>query len=460
MRNAMMNSLVVRALAPIFSFFACGTLAGCAEEVVTPPNPCGAKTCDILEPDCQEEVLKVLRCFRGGDEDVMPDVEVISEDEYIELVKGEEPTEEMEQAYERFSRAMRLFKLAPEMRDQDATVEEYASEIAAAYLADTQSVVIIDRGDPLDSQSAVATLAHELVHALQDREIGFEDFYESSVRPSLDGTLAARALIEGEATHYDLLVFAALGGAGPQAINWGGYYTSYQVEMLLNGYKDEAPLALSFIRFPYAFGGDFVTDTWFWHGQRGIEALFEDPPRSTADVITLSILDEDGQADVAEFREHSKLVELDGYELVAYDELGSFVIDGFLHRMKVSDDVALDVRALFVRADGLTVLYDEAADQVAVAWRIHFEEDRVLDSAVISALREAVGAPDEDEPEPGDDVQARVYADESDVYIIASDGPLPAAWLGEDVMWEAAPLDEEMAEDMPMAARWRRLMRR
>ena len=125
----------------------------------------------------------------------------------------------------------------------DEVIEEYATEIAAAYLTETESVVIIDRGDPLDSQPAVATLAHELVHALQDREIGLEDFYDS-VRPSLDGTLAARALVEGEATHYDLVVYAALDGAGPSAINWAGYYTNYQLEMLLNGYEDEAPLGL------------------------------------------------------------------------------------------------------------------------------------------------------------------------------------------------------------------------
>jgi hypothetical protein len=460
MRNAKKKSLSGGALALFFTILACGALAGCAEEVATAPNPCGAKTCDILERDCQEEVLKLLRCYRGGDEDVMPDVEVISEDEYIELVTGEEPTEEMQQTFERFSRAMAMLKLAPAMQDQDETIEEYASNIAAAYLTDTESVVIIDRGKPLDTASAVATFAHELVHALQDREIGFEDFYQSSVRPSLDGTLAARALIEGEATHYDLLVFAALSGAGPQRINWAGYYTNYQLEMLLNGYEDDAPLALSFIRFPYAFGGDFVSDTWLWSGQPGVEALFENPPQTTADVITLSVLDEEGLADVAEFREQSKLVAADGYELVAYDELGSFVLDSFLHRMKVTDDVALDVRALYVRADGVTVLYDEAADQVAVAWRMHFEEDRVPDGNTIRGLREALGAPDEDAPEPGDDVKARVYADERDVYIIASDGPLPEAWLGEDVMWEPAPLDEQMAEEMPNAAHWRRLITR
>jgi hypothetical protein len=455
MRNAMMNGSLGRALAPVLGLLACGALAGCQEEVAAGPNPCGAKTCDILESDCQDEVIRLLRCFRGGDEDVMPDVDVISQDEYVELVQGAEPTEEMILDFERFSRAMALFKLAPEMEDQDETVEEYASEIAAAYLVDTQSVVIIDRGEPLDSQPAVATFAHELVHALQDREVGLEDFYNSAVRPSLDGTLAARALIEGEATHYDVLVYAALQGAPPSAINWAGYYTNYQLEMLLNGYEDEAPLPLSLVRFPYAFGGDYVSDTWIWSGQHGVEELFENPPQSTADVITFSLLDEDSQADIAEFRQQSKLAEIDGYELVGYDELGSFVIDSFLHRVELSDDVALDVRALFVWADGVTVLYDEAADQVAVAWRMHFEPERVLDGDAIKALREALGAPDEDVPEPGDDVRARVYADERDVYIIASDGPLPAAWLGEDVMWQPAPLDEEMAEQMPTAARWR-----
>lgn len=457
MRNAMINSLLQRALA---AFCVYGALAGCEEEVAQAPNPCEAKTCDILERDCQKEVMRMLRCFRGGDEDVMPDVEVITEDEYVELVKGEDPTEEMKRGYEHFSRAMALFKLAPAMADEDATIEEYASEIAAAYLTDTQSVVIIDRGDPLDSQPAVATFAHELVHALQDREIGLEDFYNNKVRPSLDGSLAARALIEGEAMHYDLIMYAALDGAPPAAIDWSNYYTSYQLEMLLNGYEDEAPLALSFVRFPYAFGGDYVSDTWIYSGQPGIERLFENPPQSTADVITFSLLDEESQADVAEFREQAKLVAPDGYELVAYDELGSFVIDSFLHRMDISDDIALDVRALFVWADGVTVLHDEAADQVVVGWRMHFEPDRVLDNAGLAALREALGAPDEDAPEPGEDVHARVYADERDLYIFASDGPLPEALLAEDVMWEPAPLAIEMTEEMPTAARWRHLARR
>lgn len=442
-----------------WALLACTALLGCEETVTQAPNPCDAMTCDVLEKDCQKEVMRILRCLRGGDEEVMPDVRVISEDEYVDIVRGDEPTEEERLGYERFSRGMALLDLAPEMEDADQTIEEYAAEIAAAYITEEKSVLLIDRGEPLDSEGAVATFAHEMVHALQDEEIGLEEFYNDA-RPSLDGTLATRALIEGEATHYDLLVYAALQGVHPALIDLGGYYTDYQLDMLLNGYMDEAPLALSFVRFPYAFGGDYVSDAWTVSGQPGIERLFENPPKSTADVITFTQLNEDSEEDVAAFREESKLALLEGWELVAYDELGSFVIDNFLHRMKASDDVALDVNALRVWADGVTVLYNEEADQIAVSWRMHFEEEGVLDADVIGELRDALDAPDEDAPEAGDDVKARVYADDRDAYIFVSDGPLPAEWLGEDVAWEAAPLDSETEEEMPTAAHWRGLARR
>lgn len=467
MRNGTKNGLS--------AWLACAVLVGCAEEPERGPNPCNAKTCDVLDEECQEDIMVVVQCFRGEGE-VMPEVRVISEDEYIDIVRGEEPTEEMEAGYERFSRAMALFKLAPEQADEDATIEEYASRIAAAYVTDEKSVLLIDRGEPLDSELAVVTFAHELVHALQDEERGLDDFY-NSVRPTLDGTLAARALLEGEATHYELLLFFALGGVHPGQIDYLRYYTGYQFDMLLGGYADDAPLALSYIRFPYAFGGSYVSDAWAAGGQRGIEALFDNPPESTADVILFTQLQKEAQEDVAAFREESKLAELSGWELVAYDELGSFVIDNFLHRMRVSDDVALDVRSLRVWSDGVTVLFNEETGKVAIAWRMHFEPDRVLDRAAIKALRSALDAPDEDAPEPGDDVRARVYADERDVYIFASDGPLPAEWLGDDVAWEAAPIDGDDAPDadggvedddagaedgdesgqLPSANRWRHL---
>jgi hypothetical protein len=430
-------------------------LGGCKEKVGRGPNPCNAAACDILEPECQETVMAVLRCFRGGDEDVMPDVEVITEDEYIELVKGEEPTEEELLKYERFSRAMALLRLAPEISDMDADVADYASEIAAAYITRQERVVIIDRGMPLDSQASVATFTHELVHALQDREIGLEGFYDD-VRPTLDASLAARALVEGEATHYDLLMYAAIDGAYPAFINWDGYYGTYQIEMLINGYEDEAPLALSFVRFPYAFGGDYVTDRWLYGGQNAVAELYETPPQSTADVITLSELTESGVTTAAQLREVSQLTPIEGYETVAYDELGSFIFDGFLHRMEVSDAVALDLRALYVIADGATVLYNEADDHVVAAWRLRFDQDAAPDEDELTDLREALGAPDQDAPEPGDDVKARVLVDDRDLIIIASDAPLAAEFLGEDVAWQAAPSADEVEEDLPTAARWHR----
>lgn len=432
---------------------AAAALSGCQEEDSDPPNPCDAAACDILEADCQQAVMTALRCFRGGDEDVMPDVDVITEDEYVDIVKGPEPSDEQLERHDRFTRGMALLKLAPEMADMDQSVEEYASQIAAAYLTGEDRVVVIDRGMPLDSQGSVATFAHELVHALQDREVGIEDFY-AGIAPTLDATLAARALIEGEATHYALLMYAGIDGAYPAFIDFTGYYTNYQLEMLIDGYDDESPLALSFVRFPYAFGGDYVSERWVFGGQRAVSALFDAPPLSTADVITRSMLTPEAAQDAADLHEVSQLSPIEGYETVAYDELGSFIYDGFLHRMEATKAVALDLQAVYLIADGVTVLYDEENDHVVTAWRLRFSEERTPDEDRLSALREALDAPDEDSPDPSDDVMARVYVDDRDLIVLLSDAPLAQELLGDDVAWEPAPTGEEAEDEMPTAALW------
>lgn len=431
---------------------AAGALAvGCNEEVVRGPNPCNAERCDILDEDCQRRVVEVVRCFRGGDGDVMPEVRVIDEDEYKELVRGEPPSEEERLRYARIARGMALLELAPAMQDDDEVIDEYAANIAAAYLTAEKSVVIIDRGGPLDSQAAVATFAHEVVHALQDEEIGLREFYRT-VRPTLDAALAARALIEGEGTLYDLLVYAALDGAQPWQLDWLGYYRRYQIAMLLDGYEDEAPLALSFVRFPYAFGGHYVWDKWRDRGQRAIAELYDAPPLSTADVLSFENLNDAQLEDVAAFREVSRLAPAAGYAALAYDELGAFLLDGFLHRVGATAYDLLDPRVMGLFADGVTVLYDEAEDRVVTAWRLRFGPRGAPSDREVAELRAALGAPTEDELEQADDATARVLLDDRDLIMIVSDGPLDAAFRAEDLAWEPAPSDPEAAAEPPMAA--------
>lgn len=425
--------------------------AGCREEIGHGPNPCDATTCDILEGECQQKVMDVIRCFRGGDEEVMPDVDVITQDEYVELITGDELTEDERASYERFARGMALFQLSPEMPNLETDLEEYASEIAAAYLTEDQRVVIIDRGKPLDSQGAFATLAHELVHALQDREFGLQELYQSA-RPTIDATLAMRALIEGEAMHYDVLASAALDGVHPAYIDWARLYATYQVDTLLAGYEDDAPLVLSLVRFPYAFGGDYVTSAWLGGGQPSVEGLFDDPPLSASDVLFWRRSSDEKLEQIEAFRERSRLSPIEGYEQVAYDELGSFILDGFLHRLELTEEKLLDSRVLWLRADGATVLYNEADDHVVAAWRLHFDDGRVPSEGSLGAFRAALGAPDEAAPEPGEDVTARVYVEDNDLILIASEAPLDAAFLDAEIGWQSAPTDDEMEQAVPTAA--------
>jgi hypothetical protein len=421
-------------------------LTGCGEDGGDPEGRAAllcsvVKRCDVRERGCQRSVMEAMACLRGGSSDDLPAVRVISEDEFIERVTsyGADDPElqaEREDEFALWNRGLSLFGLAPTGYELDEAALETVSQVAAAYFPEEREIAIIDRGEPLGDARAVELFAHEIVHALQDQELDLRA-YQERWSTSFDASLALAALIEGEAVHYQIIAAAQLAGRSADALDWPRLYSGWRTETQREAEADDAPVALADVRFPYAFGGDFVTSHWRKRDRAGIDALFEDPPRTTSQVLF-----DRSASELAAEQEA-----LSARAVPALDEpfveasstaLGAWIAlmyaERAVPRVPWSSDIA---RAL--GADVFSVQYDAASDTLVAAWRARMFAG--TSSAVVwpSPARAVIHETDESGRE---------------TYSVTADPQLPAQ--PEMLAWREAAEPEQGEQDAAAASpAWR-----
>lgn len=178
-----------------------------------------------------------------------------------------------------------LYRLLGHFRDDQDYLTLYQSFGATGVLglyspADDELWVVSDRGpDGLEdlSRSERETLAHELVHALQDFNFPLDAIFEQ-VENDLDRSLALSAVVEGDATiheeiYSDKYIRVPLAGR-----LW--------LVGSLSGFPSDVPL--SFIRellFPYTSGADWVRAVRSFGGSPAIDDYLREPPSSTAAIL-------------------------------------------------------------------------------------------------------------------------------------------------------------------------------
>ncbi len=136
-----------------------------------------------------------------------------------------------------------------------------ASGYMVAGAADHRIYVVKEFFNPSDKVAAGATLAHELAHILQGE-------YFSLPRPgSTDEKNALSALVEGEA-----------GLVGSQYLIEHGGPRGLSSESIFE------PLEALWL-FPYIHGEPFVRYVYEQSGWSMVEALYRDPPKSTAQIL-------------------------------------------------------------------------------------------------------------------------------------------------------------------------------
>jgi hypothetical protein len=208
-------------------------------------------------------------------------------------------------------------------------------EQISAYYDPRAKVMVV--GDWLPSEQQRAALIHELVHALQDREIALDGFISPDPGRG-DQLLARQALIEGEAValtidfllksqNMDITMLPDLSNTqGLIATSAGG-------PMIAKAPKFLRDLLL----FPYLEGVGFAYQLRKAHPWSAMSALYRDPPRSTAQIM-------DPAKRIGALREDPVPVTLPdlarllpGGVLVSEDEMGEFGLGAVigLHRGEI-----------------------------------------------------------------------------------------------------------------------------
>ena len=143
----------------------------------------------------------------------------------------------------------------------------YDGAVAGYYDAGRNEIVVVSDADT--PQIDTRTLAHELVHALQDQHFG-------SRRPdSYDARVAHTGLTEGDARYVDTLYDKRCGDE----------WSCLPVPESDGGGADYDPGLFAVVYQPYADGAGFVHALHERGGWDAVDAAYGDPPASTEQTI-------------------------------------------------------------------------------------------------------------------------------------------------------------------------------
>jgi hypothetical protein len=337
------------------------------------------ETCDILTAGCQRELFGLAACLHGdADPGDAPPVRQLDEASAIALIEqtssGMGMTDGVdamsdtafdESAFRAEVRGLELIGLldAGMIETPSDVVDATVEDLLAYYLVSTQEVVIIDRGEPVNDLDANGVLAHEFVHALQDRRHDLGSF-GAALELGSDGYLARSSLIEGEASVYQYLMLFAFSGTDVRNVNYRAFFaelTSFGAELTLEA---GSPALTADSIFPYTFGTRYAGERWVAGGSAAVDALYATPPRSSWEV-----LGGDGATELRAFAQAP--APLDGYSEVSDDVAGAWVTAAMLAGLEGASDVASELAevASHWRGDHLWI-YASPDAGAATLWAI------------------------------------------------------------------------------------------
>lgn len=173
----------------------------------------------------------------------------------------------------------------------------------------------------------------------------------------------------------------------------------------------------------HAFGAGFVLQHWLAGGRAAVDALFEEPPITTREILF-------GAADVALADEAAALSPraipvLEGeYEQHTTTALGAWIVRVFAGKQGLPVAQRLDAAKLLA-ADIFSVQYDATADSIVSSWRVR------TDSAQAAARWPGLNSPT---------FQAQLEGEQPEAVMLASEGaPLDL----ESLAWRPVPDDEQ-----------------
>ncbi|HTU56813.1 MAG TPA: hypothetical protein VMF89_00235, partial [Polyangiales bacterium] len=257
--------------------------------------------------------------------------------------------------------------------------------VAAYYDANAHHVTIIDRGEDEDQAQDVGTLAHELVHAAQDRDVGFGRLYQDVV--SRDNALAMSALLEGEAVLYQYLIDAKQRDIPKTLIDWR-ILDGWTLDVRARVFEKASPYPLATAELLYPLGGAYVASAYKSGGPLEVRGMFDPPPLSASRFIaTRGALD-----DVAPPPWSCGLIDPPPqHEIVLSDELGALALYSFATRFALAEPAAWERTRSWTGDRFYVYRNPDDAQALAVVWIVRCTDNQA--AIALNNMLQAVAWP-------------------------------------------------------------------
>jgi hypothetical protein len=240
--------------------------------------------CDIRAVDCRDSLFRSVLGARGEVWDAFsapPPSEVISKDEYRRRLEAGSGGASQPTLWDHA--LVILEQLAPGVDPRQANIDDLVNSVAAFYSSGTGRVTVIDRGTSMSDPGDDLVMAHELTHAVQDRDHGLADVSRQMV--STDSVFAIESLIEGEAVLDSKLVLLEIQGQDPARAGWATYFDTMVTSSTTRFEAAASRFTSGLQLLVYPVGGRYTVHAWLQGGSTAVRALWQQPRFETLQVL-------------------------------------------------------------------------------------------------------------------------------------------------------------------------------
>jgi hypothetical protein len=197
-------------------------------------------------------------------------------DEMVSLYGIDTLTQDLERQWALY-RALGLIPADAVLEERD--VQQVLGQYAGLYVPERERIYLITERANMSAEEEVV-FAHEYTHALQDQNFDLQTYLADV--SSTDANLAARALVEGDATM--VMALYTYGNTTQAEWEYLAYRASFaeRPELELDALSERAA---AIVGFPYQEGTAFVLSLFLTEGWRAVNAAFAQPPRSTEQIL-------------------------------------------------------------------------------------------------------------------------------------------------------------------------------
>ena len=245
-----------------------------------PPIPTPEPTPSPI-PESIQEVVELITAqvseLRGLPVMQDPPTFFISSDQMAENVRESIEEDYTQEEADIEAEVFMLLDFIPPGTDlKEVFADLYAGSVVGYYDTDTGEMFVLNDGeDP--TPAAKYTLAHELIHALQDQAFDLDVFFPEDEEND-DLARAKTALVEGD----------AVVGSTEYARS---FLTRSEIRQIYSSGGDSAdlsrvpPFLFKLLAFPYQQGAGFVAAVHSGTGWDSVDAAYSDPPLSTEHIL-------------------------------------------------------------------------------------------------------------------------------------------------------------------------------